>query len=251
MTNPSDVLELLLTVGHALIASGAEVTRVEDTITRIANAYGVTGVEVFATPTGLFVSLNGRPPVTGVRRIRTRVPALDRVGAINALSRQIAADPGHPTDHLPTVEAILNAPPTVPDWLAPPLWALGAAAATLLVGGTAADFLPAFVANLFAQEVLKLVGWLRLPDAVGEFSAGFTAVFAGALLHRLTGANLEAVVVGGIMMLVPGTAFTTTIRDAIAGDLGSASSRAMEALLKVAALAAGVGAALAILHRGV
>lgn len=250
MTNPSDVLELTLTVGHALIASGAEVTRVEDTLTRIAHAYGHPEVEVYVTPTGLFVSLEGRPPVTGIRRVKRRVLALDRVGAINALSRQIATDPGHPTDHLPTVKAILEAPPTVPDWLTPPLWALGAAACTMLVGGTFPDFLPAFIANLFAQEVLKLIAWCRLPDAVGEFLAGFTAVFAGALLHRLTGANLEAVIAGGIMMLVPGTAFTTTIRDAIAGDLGSASSRAAEVALKVAALAAGVGAALALMHRG-
>lgn len=250
MTNPSDVLELTLTVGHALITSGAEVTRVEDTLTRIAHAYDYDAVEVYATPTGLFVSLEGRPPVTGVRRIRKRVPALDRVGAINSLSRQIASNPGHPTDHLPTVEAILAAPPTVPEWLNPPLWALGAAACTMLVGGTLPDFMPAFVANLFAQEVLKLVAWLNLPDAVGEFSAGFIAVFAGALLHRFTGANLEAVIAGGIMMLVPGTAFTTTIRDAIAGDLGSASARAAEVALKVAALAAGVGAALALMHRG-
>lgn len=251
MTNPSDILELTLTVGHALITSGAEVTRVEDTLTRIAHAYGHEAVEVYATPTGLFVSLEGRPPVTGLRRISKRVPALDRVGAINSLSRQIASDPGHPTDHLPTVQAIMEAPPTVPEWYNPPLLALGAAACTMLVGGTLPDFLPAFAANLLAQEVLKVITWFRLPDAVGEFLAGFTAVFAGALLHRVTGANLEAVISGGIMMLVPGTAFTTTVRDAIAGDLGSASARAAEVAMKVAALAAGVGAALALMQKGV
>lgn len=250
MTNPSDVLELTLTVGHALITSGAEVTRVEDTLTRIARAYDHNNVEVYVTPTGLFISLEGRPPVSGVRRIKRRDMALDRVSAINTLSRQIASNPGHPTDHLPTVKTILESPPPVPEWLHPPLWALGAAACTMLVGGTFPDFLPAFIANLVAQEVLKLIAWCRLPEAVGDFLAGFTAVFAAALLHHLTGANMEAVVVGGIMILVPGTAFTTTIRDAIAGDLGSASARAAEVALKVAALAAGVGAALAILHRG-
>jgi uncharacterized membrane protein YjjP (DUF1212 family) len=246
----ADVLALVLSVGHALITSGAEVTRVEDTIARIAHAYQIYDVEVFATPTGLFVSLGNRPPVTGVKRVRNRAPALDRVGAINALSRRIAADPQDPNQYLAEVEAILKAPPPLPGWLTPPLWAFSAATSTMLVGGTLSDFLPAFLANLIAQEILKMIAFLRLPEAVGDFTAGFMAVLFATLFHRLTGAHVEAVVAGGIMILVPGTAFTTTVRDAIAGDLGSASARAAEVLLKVVSLAAGVGAALALLDRG-
>ena len=43
-----DILDIALDVGAELLRCGAEVHRVEDTVTRICRAYGAVEVEVFA-----------------------------------------------------------------------------------------------------------------------------------------------------------------------------------------------------------
>ncbi|MGL5677140.1 MAG: threonine/serine exporter family protein, partial [Cellulosilyticaceae bacterium] len=53
--------------------------------------------------------------------------------------------------------------------------------------------------------------------------------------------NSEAIVIGCIMSLVPGVAFTNAIRDTIGDELLSGISRGVEALFIAVAIAAGVG----------
>ena len=50
---------------------------------------------------------------------------------------------------------------------------------------------------------------------------------------------MDTIIIGSIMLLVPGIAITNAIRDTIAGDLVSGVSRSMEALFIAIAIAAG------------
>ena len=55
---------------------------------------------------------------------------------------------------------------------------------------------------------------------------------------------LEPTVIGCIVPLLPGVAFTTAVRDAIGDELISGITRAVEALLIAVAIASGVGISL-------
>ncbi|MFO7275146.1 MAG: threonine/serine exporter family protein [Bacillota bacterium] len=236
-------LQVAAAAGVVLLQSGADVARVEDTVSRILRAYGVDEPEIYATPTGIFISVADEQ-TTVVRRVRTRTLALDRVSAVNALSRALAAEPKPPSEALRTIRAIAEQPPPFPRWLDVPASGLAAAAATVLVGGSLPGVLPAFLANLVVQAGERVCRWLGLPDAVTDLISGANAVFCATVLHRWLGVPVGPVVAGGIMILVPGIAFTNALRDAIAGDLVSATARGLEAFIKVTALAVGVGAAL-------
>lgn len=233
-----------------LLQSGADVARVEDTVSRIVRAYGVGDPEIYATPTGIFISLADQE-ATVVRRVRNRTIALDRISAVNALSRSLAADPKDPAEALRLIREISEQPMPFPRWLDVPASGLAAAACTMLVGGTLPAVVPSFFANLVVQGGERICRWLGLPDAVADLIAGANAVFCATLLHRWLGVPVGPVVAGGIMILVPGLAFTNALRDAIAGDLVSATARGLEAFVKVTALAAGVGAALYLVGGGV
>lgn len=52
------ILLLAVHAGEIMMKSGAEIYRVEDTIKRICNAGNITYVNVFATPTGIFVTMD-------------------------------------------------------------------------------------------------------------------------------------------------------------------------------------------------
>jgi len=235
--------------GVVLLQSGADVARVEDTVSRIVQAYGVGEPEIFATPTGIFISLADQE-ATVVRRVRRRTIALDRISAVNALSRSLATDPKDPAEALRLIRAIAEQPTPLPGWLDVPASGLAAAACTILVGGSLQGVLPALLANLVVQAGERVCRWVGLPDAVADLIAGANAVFCATLLNRWLDVPVGPVVAGGIMILVPGLAFTNALRDAIAGDLVSATARGLEAFVKVTALAAGVGAALYLVGGG-
>ena len=87
------VLDLALEAGRILLKNGAEIFRVEETITRICQRFHVDQVDIFALSHGLFVSAeNGiEEAYTRVKHIPLSASHLGIVAEVNALSREIAA----------------------------------------------------------------------------------------------------------------------------------------------------------------
>ncbi len=81
-----------------------------------------------------------------------------------------------------------------------------------------------------------------------EFLGALAAAALGSAAHYLwPQLSRDLIVIGGIMPLVPGMAITNAIRDVIAGDLLSGTSRGLEAALTSAAVAMGVVIVLAVM----
>lgn len=239
-------LSLAIYAGELMLEGGAEISRVEETMRRILGAYGLTS-EAWVTPTGIFASAGrpGEPSLTALRRVRHRGLALWRVSAVNALSRTLANRPLPLPAARAQLEALAAAPPLYSRALQRIAGALSGAAATLTLGGTPGDLLPALAANLLVQLVLAALDGLGMPRPIAHFAGAATAS-AVALLFHLGGwsLHLSLVIAGGIIALVPGLTFTAAVRDGLAGDLLSAATGALEGGLVAASLAAGVGAAL-------
>ena len=86
----------LLDFGELLLNCGAEVSRVEDSLCRIANAYGAEEVDAFVIPSLISISLvlPEEPALTQTRRIRSDTSTdFYRLEKLNALSRSCCADP--------------------------------------------------------------------------------------------------------------------------------------------------------------
>ena len=78
--------------------------------------------------------------------------------------------------------------------------------------------------------------------------SGLGAALAIAAVFLGAGQNLDKIIIGFLMNLVPGMALTNAIRDIIAGDLVAGVTRLTEALLTAVAMALGAGLALSIMH---
>lgn len=232
--DPGDILEAAAEAGEALLMSGAEVTRVEDTMLRIARAFGVERVEAAVLPTAIFLS---GPSGTLVRRVRQRSVNLAVVAQVNQLSRDVAT---HPAD-LETFRARLSRVRSFRryPWAATIAIAAGAGGLlALFVGGRPVDVPAAMAAGAVAQ----LVRTAKLPfsGSLKDFLAALAAVLPGLAVARWSLFQPGTIIVGGIMVLVPGLAMVSAIRDGLAGDLVSATARILEAGLTAAGVAAGV-----------
>ena len=86
-----EVLACALTIGERLLVSGAEVSRVEDTVKRILTAYNAVRVDVFTITSSMVVTadFDGGNILTQTRRITEYCTDFNKIDLYNNLSRYI------------------------------------------------------------------------------------------------------------------------------------------------------------------
>lgn len=242
------VLILALRAGELMMKSGAEIYRVEDTITRICKACRIPFVEVFATPTGIFLSLDEGSAEsdmhTFIKRIKGSSIDLDKISRINHFSREFTTTDLSIDSGLTILREISNRKPYP---LALRIFgaALVASFFALIFQGTIRDFFCALFAGAGSYMLSVLLDKLE----TNLFIRGFCCCAAGTfialgLFSAGLGSNLNSVIIGAIMIFLPGVAITNAIRDTLAGDMVSGMSKGIEAIIIAVSIASGVGIAL-------
>lgn len=239
------LLDVTTELGYQLAMSGAETYRVEESITRIFAAYGITA-EVFAITNCLTVSLETdlQKPLTRMRRIGHHGTDLDSVERYNNLSRKICAEKPEPAIAAQWLQDAIAAKREFPLWVYVLGNILGASGFTLAYNGSASDIifsaLCGFMVGLISYAMGKWKVNMFFSTIASAFVLGLTAYSAGAL-GLLT--NTDGVIISSLMLLVPGLLFTNALRDIIYGDTNSGINRIVQVLLIGVAIALGTGSA--------
>jgi uncharacterized membrane protein YjjP (DUF1212 family) len=241
--DPEEILLLAADAARIVLESGGETYRAEETASFIAVALGGAEAECYATPTGVtlsFAGVDGRVR-TILRRIKRRSMNLEKVALVSSLSRSIVAgdvDFDRASAELCRIEGMRGAGAAASSLAA----AAGAGFFAMLFGGAWNDALVAGAVGALVSRLPPAMAARRIPDF---FSALVAAAGAAALCLASRAAGLasgsDATVIGVLMLLVPGIAITSAIRDTIAGDLVAGVARGAEAFMSAAALAAGAG----------
>jgi uncharacterized membrane protein YjjP (DUF1212 family) len=242
------ILILALFAGELMMKSGAEVYRVEDTITRICRACKIPYVECFATTTGIFLSIDrgdrDGDMHTFIKRIDGSSIDLGRISAINEFSRSFTSTDMSVEEGFERLREIERKRP-----YGLPLNALGALliGATLCpcFGGRAVDSLSCALITVLAYLFSRGIGRLQL----NAFTNTFLSCFVCALLAvagRELGlvSSVAPVVIGAITLFMPGVAITNAARDLLSGDMLAGVARSAEAGVAAVGIAGGVGVAL-------
>ena len=238
------LLDLATDLGYELAMSGAETFRVEDSINRIMASYGIAS-EVFAIPNCLTVSIETEDGqnLTRMRRIGSHGNDLDSVERFNGLSRAICnrkPDPKEGKRWLDIVrESRLHY--SFPVYLLGNF--LGAAGFAVFFGGNWLDCICGGICGVLIGLVTRFLENMK----ANPFFRTIAAAFSMAFLAYLMGAaqlcsNADMVIIGALMILVPGLLFTNAMRDIIYGDTNSGMNRIVQVLLVAAAIAMGTGA---------
>ena len=241
MENQKELLTGLLDMAEAMMMVGAEVSRVEDTITRIGLAYGATDMNVFVITSCIIVSMTTPEgeDLTQTRRVLmaggTNFVKLEQ---FNSLSRRCCALQVDPSTIAKEVKAISELP-TEP-WRTYVGSVLAAGGFAVFFGGTMADSL---VAALFALLICALQEKL-LPISMNQLSFNLicsliVGVLTGICTNLLTFLHMDKIMIGYIMLLIPGMAMTNAVRNILGGNTISGVIRLIEAVLWAAALALG------------
>ncbi len=239
------VLDTCILAGTIMIESGSEMTRVNDTILRIARNAGLANARVYATVTGIIMS-GGVPDVGAqVGSIDKRSFDLEKVAKVNELSRKFAAkeiDIDNFYDQLKHIDDLVG---TFPLWLQE--IGAGVVSASLIVvfRNNLHDFWITGLVGMIGWAVLYFLNIYVRIRFLSEFLAAVTVATLAILLVRAgLGTQADDIIVGGMMPLVPGIPLTNAVRDALSGNLISGPARGIEALISACALGFGVAIAL-------
>lgn len=238
------VLAFAVNVGEIMLKSGAETYRVEDTICRILSHHNFDKVDTFVTPTVVMATMKNKeiPNSTTLTRIKNRSTRMDKIEMINQLSRNYVADELSLDEAISTLKAIDQSPPYSNKVIAFAT-AFSAGSFSLMFNGGPLEFLCAFMIGLIvsciqshlkSKEIVNYLALFMVSLFIGTIIAFFNLYFASFL-------DTEAIVIGAIMPLVPGLAFTNAIRDTIGDELLSGMSRLTEAIFIAIAIASGIG----------
>lgn len=240
------LLGCILDMGEMLLTSGAEVMRVEDTISRLCKVYGFIKYDVFTITSSIVLTVRtpGCRTLTQTRRIKTRDTDLGRVAKVNALSRQLCASP-IPLDAFQAQIAELRQAGTYPVAIQRMMYILISAVFSVFFGGTVSDAAAGAISGLVLFQTLQWSAPLQLNGTLQCIVSSFLSGIAAVLLYHLgLGQHPDMIIMGNIMLLIPGLAFTTALRDIINGDTLSGLLGLCEAILRALAVAIGFAAVL-------
>jgi uncharacterized membrane protein YjjP (DUF1212 family) len=181
-----------------------------------------------------------------MKRIKKRSLDLQRIEQVNSFSREIEKSSIDIDEAFKYLERIDNGPYFR---LRTRLFGAGiiALSYTILVSGSILDGIISFFIAIILYSVQALIEKLGFFQFFQYFFSGLIAGLLGITLkHFIPGINLDKIIAGSIIILVPGIAITSGIKDALYGDLNSSVARISEALLIVTAVGAGVGMMLSL-----
>lgn len=239
-----EVLETAIEAGHLLLQNGAEIFRVEETMNRICRHFGVDDASFFVLGNGIFAT-GGR--FSRVMHIPVRGARLDKVVAVNQLSREIEQGMYTLTQVREELTRIAHLPSVSPirQILAS---AFSSGAFCYLFGGQMIDCAASFVAGFFLYVFVLFSP--RLSKIIANIAGGAIVTLICIFCISLDfGQNLNSMIIGSLIPLVPGMAFTNGIRDLADGDYISGSVRLLDAIIVFLSIAIGVGMVFTIYHR--
>lgn len=244
-SNVKQVVDFALEAGRILLKNGGEIFRVEETITRICQHFGVEHVDIFTLSHGIFVSAeNEKGDVyTRVKHIPLSGAHLGIVAEVNELSRQIAEGKVTISEAGERLAEIDRTPPS--RTMSQVLGAgMGAACFGFLMGATLTESFVTFFIGCFVYLWVLLAKRCHLSKIIINIAGGILITLCAIFARRFfTSAvlRLDGMIIGAIMPLIPGMAFTNAIRDIADSDFLSGTVRMMDALMVFVYIAVGVG----------
>ncbi len=242
-------LDCFLLAGRIMIESGAETYRVEDTMLRMARSQEIEDAQSYVTPTGIILSL-GRRQKTKITSISNRITDLHKIALVNNVSRKL-------TNKIITLEQaydeLLKIQKTnyfLPISLQLLTAAIASSSFTILFGGMFSDMPASFVAGGVGFLVVTILQELTKVKFISEFLA---ALFIGLVAYFAVkfhlGTEIDKIIIGGVMPLVPGLLITNAVRDLMAGHFTSGISKGAEAFLTAFAIGSGIALVVCFLRR--
>ncbi len=235
-------LKIIIRAARIMLQNGAETYRVEDSIDYMAERLGLRA-QSYVTPTGIFVMVEDEDTrtATRVRAISNRGFDLSKLDDMNQFSRSYDFRDYSWEETMEYLASVDHRTSKYPRWF---IWlcaGLASGGFAFIFGENISETIAAVIAGTAAMVAASLFSKRRAHLFLNSFLGGLTAMLVANLMGEFfPQADVNLIIIGGVMPLVPGVAITSAARDLVMDHLVSGLARAGEALMVAAAIAVGV-----------
>ena len=238
------IKDVVMIAARILLESGAEGTRVEDTMARIATKLGYPESNSFVTNTVIeFVLHNEAYP--RLYRIKTRDTNLIKISQANEISRQITNGTMTLEEAKYQLEEIYVAKRDSSLPFKGIAAAIIATSFLYLQGGRLVDIITAVLAGTIGYLVVEILDRKLhaqvIPEFIGSLVIGIISVIGHAFVPS---GDLATIIIAAVMPIVPGVLITNAIQDLFGGHMLMFTTKSLEALVTAFGIGAGVSSIL-------
>ena len=235
------LLSCALDIGEHMLISGAEIYRVEDCIKRICLSYGMKRIDVFTITSCIIATVedNEHRDFTHTRRISSYSTDLTKLDKLNQLSREMCSN-------TPPLEEVHKKIKKITEQKKYPFlvecltYGTIAGAFTIFFGGNLNDALVSLCIGLILKFIVYLTGRSKVNQVFSSLVSSFIMCFLAFIcVNHVFGDSIDKIVIGNIMLLIPGVGLTNSLRDLISGDIMAGMLRLCEVILIALSIAAG------------
>ncbi len=244
MINYKLLVDTAALAGEIMLSSGAETYRVEDTMYHILKTSDIGTIEALALLTGIVVTVNDESmeqPLTVMKTVNDRVTNMSTIIKVNDISRKYCS--GKMTLE-EAYEKLNHVRGKVYNRVLYNLGTIGIAIGfAMMFGGRGQELIVTAIVGAFLAMVItfgKVAKWSGIfVNALGGMGIAMIAMlFKNFIFPEM---DMDVVIIGAIMPIVPGVAITNAIRDTLQADYLSGCGRILEAFLTAASVAVGIG----------
>lgn len=243
------IVQGILDIGEAMLQSGAENFRLEDSLYRMCKSYGFKRYDVFAIPSNIQITVETPEGeiITQIRHIETTGHNFDRLDYLNNLSRYICQNKPDEKELQEKFQEVMNRKRQHP--------AIKYAAG--IMGGTGfavffgCDFMDAIVAVIVSLMIVVVGNWLSKRESnlliYNLILAFLSEVIIIEAVRLGIGSHPGRIMIGIVMLLISALGATNGIREILQRDFISGFLNIMNSLLGAAGIAFGIALAMLLL----
>lgn len=236
------ILDFTVSLGGRMLATGANLERVNDTMNRICLSYHLNSISIFSLSSTLIISAKTADNVPGTRQLAVPPASnhLEKLNRFNQLSRRICAETPPPE----TLAGLLKEAENIKEYSIVTIVIGQIIAMTslgVIFGGTVKDII---AIDLVSFVLFWIIRWLNKPNlnhiivnTLCMWAAGTLAIL---LTHLGLGDHLFIIIITCSMMLIPGIPLVNAFRNILCGNEMNGILEFLKVILETLAIVLGV-----------
>lgn len=250
LMNYNKLIQGILDIGEAMLKSGAENFRLEDSLYRMCRSYGFVRSDVFIIPSNIQITVETPDGeiITQIRHIETTDIDFDRLDYLNNLSRYVCQNTPDEVQLREKYMEVMNRKPQHP---AAPYFAgiMGGTGFAVFFG---CNFMDAIVAVIVSLMIVVVGKWLGKRESnlmiYNMLLAFLSEVIIIFMVRAGIGSHPDRIMIGIVMLLISALGTTNGIRDLLQRDFISGFLNIMNSFLGAAGIAFGIALAMLLLN---
>ena len=248
--NYKRILQGILDIGEAMLKSGAENFRLEDSLYRMCKGYGFIHYDVFVIPSNIQITVETPDGdiITQIRHIEATDINFDRLDYLNNLCRYVCKNsPDEKELHEKFIETMNHKKqhPAIQYFAG----VMGGTGFAVFFG---CDFMDAVVAAVVSLMIVVVGNWLSKREnnlLIYNMTLSFLSELIILGMVRLgIGNHPDRIMIGIVMLLISALGTTNGIRDLLQRDFISGALNIMNSFLGAAGIAFGIALAMLLLN---